>query len=446
MSGLNKEIVRLAVPAVVSNITVPLLSLCDSALAGHLGDAVYLGAVSVGAMMINMVFWLLGFLRMGTSGLTAMAYGAGDTQTQRRLFTQSVTIGTAMGVVLIVLSIPLGKVLLLALSPGDSVEPHAAIYFHTVIWAAPASLATMSMLGWMLGMQNTMRPLIVSVGVNLLNIVLSITLSFGFDMGFHGVAIGTLSAQWIGLPLAWRLCKRFRPGQRLWSPLADLRGWHTWRRFFSVNTDLFFRSAFLMTVTAGMTAFSGRLGGITLAVNAIMLQFFTLFSYFMDGLAFAAEALCGRLAGAGNMPRLKCAIKRFLLWGCVLAVLFLLIYLSGHERIAAFLTDQRDVLSTVNDLSLFLIILPPVSVAAFLFDGIYIGLTATRRMLIATALAAGVFFAATIVLPMVGLSLTNTLLWIAFLSYLVVRGFTLGCSTPIIINQLHHAHHSQCKD
>lgn len=446
MKRIDKEIARLALPAVISNITVPLLSLCDTAIAGHLGDASYLGAVAAGTMMINMVFWLLGFLRMGTTGLTSMAYGAGDTQAQRRLLTQSVAIGAAMGVVLIALSNPLCNLLLLALAPGDGVAPHAAMYFHTVIWAAPASLATMSMLGWMLGMQNTVRPLIVSVGINVLNIAVSLTLAYGLEMGFRGVALGTLSAQWIGLPLAWWLCKRFRPGQRLWASFAALRGWHSWRRFFSVNTDLFFRSAFLMTVTAGMTAFSGRLGGITLAVNAIMLQFFTLFSHFMDGLAFAAEALCGRLAGACDITGLKRSVKRFLLWGSVLAVLFFLVYLTGYERIAAFITNEQDVLQGVGKYSLFLILLPPASVAAFLFDGIFIGLTATRRMFLSTALAAILFFALTLVAPMTGLHLTNTLLWIAFLGYLMVRGLTLGCSTPLIIKQLANAHHSKCKD
>lgn len=445
MNGLNNEILRLGVPAVVSNVTVPLLSLCDTAIAGHLGNHAYLGAVAVGTMMINMIFWLLGFLRMGTSGLTAMAYGANDIPMQHRLLTQSVIIGTAMGLVLIVINEPLNRFLIMAMAPGPEVIPHAAMYFATVIWAAPATLATMSMLGWMLGMQNTVRPLIISVGVNLLNIILSLTLTFGFELGFKGVAWGTLLAQWTGLPLAWVLCKRFHPKQRLWSPLSALRRWNSWSRFFSVNTDLFFRSAFLMAVTAGMTAFSGRLGALTLAANAIMLQFFTFFSYFMDGLAFAAEAICGRLAGAGDIKKLVRAIRRFLIWGISVACVFFLIYQTGYKTIIALLTDNIPVQEVVCDYSIFLILIPPLSVAAFLFDGIYIGLTATRRMLLATASAAFIFFSIMMLLPLGGTQVTNSLLWTAFLSYLIVRGLTLGCSTPILIKSLTNDHHSQCK-
>lgn len=441
MKGLNKEIIRLAIPAVVSNITVPLLSLCDTAIAGHLGGHAYLGAVAVGSMMINMVFWLLGFLRMGTSGLTAMAFGAGDKEVLRRLFMQSVIIGSALGLILIAVSSPLKGLLLYALSPGKEVSSQAALYFSIVIWAAPATLATMSVLGWMLGMQNTVRPLIVSVGVNLLNIALSLTLTFGMGSGFRGVALGTLISQWAGLPLSLWLAHGLRPGSSLWTSLSGLSGWHTWRRFFTVNTDLFFRSAFLMAVTAGMTAFSGRMGALTLAVNAIMLQFFTMFSYFMDGLAFAAEALCGRLAGAGNAAALARAVKRFLLWGGAIAVIFFVIYLFGYKQIAGLLTADAPVLTGVDNYSVFLILLPPLSVAAFLFDGIFIGLTATRRMLLATSMAAAVFFAL-----MIGTSaqytLNNTILWIAFLSYLLIRGLILGCSTPILIKRLSDAHHS----
>lgn len=425
--NLNREIWRLSVPAVVSNITVPLLGLCDTAISGHLGAVSYLGAIAVGAMMVNPVFWLFGFLRMGTSGLTAQAYGACNDDRIRLLFTQAVTLGVAIGLLLWLLRYPLGAVMCRLMDAEPDVAAMAVDYFRTLMWAAPALLGTISIQGWLLGMQNTVRPMIVSIGVNALNIPLSLALVFGTDMGFRGIALGTVIANWSGFLVAILLARPLTKG-RLWGGWRMLRQ-NSLGRFFSVNTDILLRSFCIMAVSVAMTALGARLGSLTLAVNAVMLQFFHAFSYFMDGLAFTGEALCGRFAGVGDKPMLYRCVRRLLLWGVVLMILFTVLYSFGARTVAVLLTSQQTVVEQVSHYWFWVGAIPSVSVWAFVFDGVYIGLTATRRMLIATFMAAAVFFA----VALVPTTFTVNIIWSAFLGYLLVRGVVLAIMMPVTL-------------
>ena len=436
---LNKEILRLSIPAIISNITVPILGLSDTTISGHLGSELYIGAIAVGTMMFNVVFWLFGFLRMGTTGLTAQAYGARDNDECRKLLVRACALGLIIGVVILLLHIPIRWLLLLLISPEGQVADYASDYFNICIWGAPALLFNMAVMGWFLGVQNTVVPMIISVSVNIVNIILSLCFVFLFDMGFEGVAYGTMISNWVGVGIAilyvlkfyeWRFPKICR---------TDILQLSDMGRFFKINTDIMFRSACIMSVSLTVTSIGAQLGALTLAANAIIMQFFILFSYFMDGFAFAAEALSGKFVGARDLQNLKRVINRLLLWALGVASVFTIIYIGGYKFIVSFITNEANVIATVDKYSLWLKLIPIVTVAAFIYDGIYIGLTATRQMLIATFLSAMAFLSICFIHPFGGNLIDlpqNHTLWIAFLSYLLLRGVMLGFYTKRLLKNI----------
>ena len=436
---LNKEILRLSIPAIISNITVPILGLSDTTISGHLGSELYIGAIAVGTMMFNVVFWLFGFLRMGTTGLTAQAYGARDNDECRKLLVRACALGLIIGVAILLLHIPIRWLLLLLISPEGQVADYAADYFNICIWGAPALLFNMAVMGWFLGVQNTVVPMIISVSVNIVNIILSLCFVFLFDMGFEGVAYGTMISNWVGVGIAilyvlkfyeWRFPKICR---------TDILQLSDMGRFFKINTDIMFRSACIMSVSLTVTSIGAQLGALTLAANAIIMQFFILFSYFMDGFAFAAEALSGKFVGARDLQNLKRVINRLLLWALGVASVFTIIYIGGYKFIVSFITNEENVIATVDKYSLWLKLIPLVTVAAFIYDGIYIGLTATRQMLIATFLSAMAFLSICFIHPfgsnLIDLPQNHTL-WIAFLTYLLLRGVMLGFYTKRLLKNI----------
>ena len=457
--GRNREILRLAVPAIFNNITVPLLGLCDTAIAGHLGAASYLAAMAVGTMMLNVIFWLSGFLRMGTTGLISQSFGAGNMEAIRETLRKAFIIAAAISVLVLALQRPLELLLFRIIAPDNGVADLASLYFRIVIWGAPAQLVIMVVSGWFIGMQNTFIPMVIAVGVNIVNILLSVLLVFVFDCGFAGIAFGTLAANWAGcagaLTLMARYSRHTRTRADAWKELhlgtqadagkgeseSSLNNQNSslqnqgltlninqWRRFFSVNTDLFFRSACIMIVTLAMVSFGSRLGETILAANTVMMQFFMFFSYFMDGFAFAGEALTGKAQGAGDRPLLRSTVKALLLWGAGMAAAFFVIYAAGMTPIAGLLTDNQSVRDIVGSMYWLVVVLPPVTVAAFIFDGVFIGLTRTRILFFTTLFAALVYFG--IVALTGGFApdggFDNTWLWVAFETYLLMRGGLLG--------------------
>lgn len=344
-NDLNRKILGLALPAIASNITVPLLGLCDTAITGHLGNALYLAAIAAGGTMLNVVYWLCGFLRMGTTGLTAKAYGASDNMAVGRVFSRSMLLAVSIGIFVIAFAVPLSSVLMGVISPDEEVKELAAKYFAICIWGTPALLATLSINGWFVGMQNTVFPMAVSISVNVINIICSLTAVFLFGMGFIGVAVGTLISNWAGFLLAIIFVARFAGKRKLklWNGWRGIVKGGDFRQFFSVSTDLFFRSACIMGVSLAVTSIGARMGYLTMAVNTVMMQFFIFFSYFMDGFAFSAEALCGKYAGAGNLAELRRTVKALLVWSAAIAAGFTLIYLLFYNPVVALLTDEKDV-------------------------------------------------------------------------------------------------------
>ncbi|MCM1022066.1 MAG: MATE family efflux transporter [Muribaculum sp.] len=423
-SGINHRILALAVPAIFSNITVPLLGLSDTFISGHLGSELYIAAIAVGTMMTNALFWLFDFLRAGTSGLAAEAFGRQDSDERRRVFTISLLLAIIIGLILIAASDPATRIMLLIMNPEAETSKLAGRYFQLVVLSSPALLATTAVTGWMIGSQNTVYPMIVAIVVNVLNITVSFTLVFWAKIGFVGVAVGTMSANWFGMFLSLYLSRRMNGGAMPMCPLKQLKLGRGLQRFFKVNADLMLRSICVLAVPYAMTAYGARMGNMTLAVNAIIMQFFLFFSYFMDGFAYSAEALCGRFLGAGDKFSLTATVKQLCRWGAVMAAVFITGYLLFTRQITELLTDNEAVVAGVVALKPIVCVIPMLSVAAFIFDGVYIGLTATRTMLLSTFIATVVYFTLAGMQPFWRLS-ANAMLWIAFLTFLLLRGLLL---------------------
>lgn len=419
---MHKDILRIAVPAILSNIVVPLLGLIDLSIAGHIGGASVIGAVSVGAMMFSLTYWNFGFLRMGTSGMTAQAYGAGNGKAQSEMLFRAVALALTLGVAIIAVSVPLRELLLAAISPTDEVRAMAARYFSTVIWGAPAMLATMSITGWFIGMQNSTYPLIVSLIVNIVNIAASLLLVFAAGMGFDGIPAGTLTAQWAGAALSAVFAASLMRKHGLKRPAKISDAFKGLKKFFRVNADIFMRSLCMMAVMLFFTAAGARGGDLTLAVNALFMQMYLFYSNFMDGFAYAGEALVGRFTGAKDEASLKRCVSGLFVWGWTMTLAFALGYGLLNETAMRLFSDDANVVAFASDYKIWVALAPIAGMAAFVWDGVFVGLTATRAMLGSLATATAIFFGVYFLAPLAD---GNNKLWLAYSVFLATRGLVL---------------------
>ena len=429
MDNLNKEILRLSIPTIVSNVTVPLLGLCDTAISGHLGSELYLSAIAVGSVMLNVVFWIFGFLRGGTTGLTANALGSNSSNEISKILYKALMIAFGAGILIIVLQIPIFKGLWWIVGGDREIEIFVNDYFKFRVWGSPALLATMAISGWFVGMQNTFFPMLIAILMNIINIIGSCVLVFFCDLGFNGIAIGTMLSNWLGLCVAVCCLLVFSKRNMInWKPDNLFRG--EWLRYFFVNGNLFLRSLCIICVTMGVTAAGARLGNLTLAVNAVVMQFFLFFSFFMDGFAFSGEAMVGLRKGEQNYDSLDKCVGRLLQWTLGTGLVFSLFYLAGIDSITGLLTESGNVAQGVSDLYFWIVAIPIVSCWAFIFDGFYIGITDTYKMMI-SALLGGIIFFAIISLNFIENSVGfpfqgNQIIWTAFIGYLATRGLYLA--------------------
>ena len=416
---MNRRILRLAIPSIISNITVPLLGLVDVTIVGHLGSASYIGAIAVGGLLFNILYWNFGFLRMGTSGLTSQAYGRKDADAEVRVLVQAVSVGLFSAVAILLLQYPVERLAFYFLDTSVEVEQYAVTYFRVCVWGAPAVLAMYGFKGWFIGMQNSRFPMYIAIAVNIINIVCSLCFVFLLDMKVEGVALGTVVAEWSGLTMALLLWLKHYGYLKSRITLHDSLHFSAMRRFFAVNRDIFFRTVCLIAVTTFFTSTGARQGDVILAVNTLLMQLFTLFSYIMDGFAYAAEALAGRYIGARDLKQLKHAVRNLFGWGVALSLLFTLLYGIGGKNFLGLLTNDRQVIEVAGNYFYWVLAVPLLGFGAFLWDGILIGATATRQMLWAMGVASGAFF--TIYYTLSGAS-DNHMLWLAFLVYLLLRG------------------------
>ena len=416
---MNRRILHLAIPSIVSNITVPLLGLVDVTIVGHLGATAYIGAIAVGGLLFNILYWNFGFLRMGTSGLTSQAYGRKDKEAEIRVLVQAVSVGLFSALAMLILQYPIERLAFRLLDTSAEVEQYAVTYFRICIWGAPAVLAQYSFTGWFIGMQNSRYPMYIAIVMNVINIVCSSCFVFLFKMKVEGVALGTVVAQYSGVMMAlgfWYYKYKELRGRITFKGSLQLIAM---RRFFAVNRDIFLRTLCLIGVTTFFTSTGARQGDVILAVNTLLMQLFTLFSYIMDGFAYAGEALSGRYVGACNLVQLKRAVKALFCWGVVLSLVFTLLYGIGGENFLGLLTNDTVVIETAGRYFYWVLAIPLAGFAAFLWDGILIGATATRFMLWAMLVASGSFF---VIYYCFSGATNNHTLWLAFLVYLALRG------------------------
>ena len=415
----NKKILQIAIPSIVSNITVPLLGLIDVTIVGHLGSAAYIGAIAVGGMLFNIIYWIFGFLRMGTSGMTSQAYGRHDLNEVTRLLLRSVGVGLFIAFTLLALQYPIERTAFTFIQTTEEVEHLASLYFYICIWGAPAVLGLYSFAGWYIGMQNSRFPMYIAIAVNIINIVCSLCFVFVLGMKVEGVALGTVVAEWSGLAMALLLWRKRYGWLRSRIVLRNSLQSVAMRRFFAVNRDIFLRTVCLIAVTTFFTSTGARQGDTILAVNTLLMQLFTLFSYIMDGFAYAAEALAGRYIGACDLKQLRHAVRNLFGWGVGMSLLFTLLYGVGGKNFLSLLTNDQQVIRVAGDYYYWVLAIPLAGFSAFLWDGILIGATATRQMLWAMAVAAEAFF---LIYYCFAGGTDNHILWLAFLVYLSLRG------------------------
>lgn len=420
LNKADRQILHIALPSIVSNITVPLLGLVDLTIVGHMGSAAYIGAIAVGSMVFNVIYWIFGFLRMGTSGLTSQALGRRQLGEAATLLVRSLMVALAIGGTIVALQVPLGHIAIAAARPTADIAVPTRAYFSICVWGAPAMLSLYGLTGWFIGMQDTRTPMLVAIMQNVVNIAASLTFVYGFGMKVEGVALGTLVAQYAGLAMAAELWRRHY-GRRL----AGKVEWHgvcsrdKMKRFFCVNRDIFLRTLFLVAVNFYFLSAGAAQGAVVLAVNTLLMQLFTLFSYVMDGFAYAGEALCGRLYGAQAHEAFGRMVHRLFRWGALLTAAYTLVYALGGSSFLALLTSDGTVVAAAAHYMVWAVLIPAAGAAAFIFDGVFIGITCTRGMLVSSGVAAAVFFALYAALCP---QLHNHALWIAFLCFLFMRG------------------------
>lgn len=415
----GKRILQLAVPAIVSNITVPLLNLVDLTIVGHLGSAVYIGAIAIGGLIFNIIYWLFSFLRMGTSGLTSQALGQRNLSEVMNVLLRSLGTAFVVAPLLIGLQAVILYVSFKWMDATAAVQEQATVFFEILIWGAPATLALYAFTGWYIGMQNSRFPMAIAIVQNVVNILLALLFVYVLKMSIKGVAWATLIAQYVGLFMAVGLWGKYYFRLQKWIVWNGVWNAKSMFSFFVINRDVFLRTLCLIAVTMYFTATGTRQGEIMLAVNTLLLQFFILFSYFMDGFAYAGEALVGKLLGARNILALRRIVYSLFVFGGVLASLFSLLYWAGGDVFVQLITSDVTVVSASQPFLLWVYIIPFVSFAAFLWDGVFIGATATRQMLISIAVATVAFFCIVQVgVPVMG----NHALWLAFVVYLAIRG------------------------
>ena len=417
MKKRDQQILKIALPAIVTNITVPLLGLVDTAIVGHMGSAAYIGAIAVGSMIFNLVYWVFGFLRMGTSGMTAQARGRRDFSEVTRLLVRSGWVSLSIALLIIVLQWPVREGMLWFIGPSDDVRPLAVTYFNIVVWGAPAMLGLYSLSGWFIGMQNTRIPMFVSIMQNVVNILASLTFVYGMGMKVEGVALGTVVAQYAGCLVAlWFLWRYYRKVLRLRGQSSHLSPLIS---YFSSNRDIFLRTLCLVAVNLYFTSAGARQGATILAVNTLLMQLYLLFSYILDGFAFAGEALGGKYWGAKDMDAYNDVVRRLFGWGALMTILFTVVYVIGGTPFLHLLTDEPQVVEASQTYVWWAYLIPAAGVAAFIWDGLFIGTTQTRGMLISSAIATLVFFVtAATTIGIMG----NHGLWLSMILYLLTRG------------------------
>lgn len=416
---MNRRILALALPNIISNITVPLLGLVDIAIVGHLGDDSLIGGIAIGTAVFNFIYWNFAFLRMGASGCTAQAYGARNFTEIASVFVRALILALAAALLLVVFQRPIGHAVFLLMDGTPHTMSYAADYFYARIWAAPATISMFAFHGWYIGMQNSRFPMYISIGVNVVNLIFCLWFALGLGWGIVGVAWGTVVAQYSGLVLSIVLWGVYYRRFLRYIRIRECLKLDALLAFFKINRDIFLRTACIVVVYTFFTSASSGMGDTMLAVNTLLMQLFTLFSYLMDGFAYAGESLAGRYTGAHNVQALNRCVRLLLVWGGVVAVLYTGVYAFGWRTVLSLFTESPAILSEAGGYVGWLIAIPLVAFIPFTIDGILIGATRTAVMRDSVFLSTALFFAVYYGFRSV---IGNNALWAAFLLFLIARG------------------------
>lgn len=421
---MNKQVLRLAIPNIISNLSVPLLGAVDTAVVGHLDHVYYLGAIAVGSIIFDFIFWGFGFLRMGTTGLVAQAFGADNERETRIILIRVLAVAGIASVLILLLQYPLIELSLLIINASPEVEEYTRLYFNIRIFSAPATLALFGINGWFLGMQNSMYPMYVTILLNLFNIGLNLLFVLYYGMTVDGVALGSLIASYLGVVFALILYKKKYSGVKLKVDIQEVLNPIELKKFFSVNRDIFIRTLCLIFSYAFFVAKSAESGDVVLAANTILLQLWYISAYGIDGFAFAAESLVGRFKGANNVEKLKESVKLNMGWGLGFGVASSLAYAFFGDAIITIFTDKTDVLEAGLIVLVWTIFAPVINSICFIWDGVYIGATATSAMRNSMLIATILFFVPVyyIAEPYVGVHA----LWLSMATFMIIRGITLS--------------------
>lgn len=415
---MNRTVLKLAIPSIFANITVPLVGMADTAIAGRLGDATVLGGIAIASMLFDLLYWNMGFLRVGTGGMVAQAYGRGDYKDAMSTFALGITTALAFAFLFIVCQWVYVEAAFHFIECSPGIEALAREYFFIRIWAAPATLSLNVFKGFFIGMQNAVSPMAVDITVNVTNIAASIFFAFYAGLGFSGIAWGTLVAQYVGLILAVSLMVfQYRGHFHLMDIRNNIRPGKI-RKFFMLNADLFVRSLCFLFIYAGLTSLAAKYGDVDLAVSSIMMKLMLLYSYFVDGFAYAGEALSGRYIGARDKVSLTRAVKVIFAWCCGIGVVSTLGYWAGGEWLVRLMATDATVIAESARFLPWLLVMPFVSSVAFTWDGIFIGATATKALRNSMLWAVVGFFASYFLLRgTIGVQS----LWVGYMMHLVVR-------------------------
>ena len=419
MTPTNRQMWRIAAPMILSNISVPLLGMVDTGVVGHLDSSSYLGAVAIGGTIFTFIYMGMNFLRMGTTGIAAQSFGAGDNDGLRVSLGQALIVSLAIAAVILILQTPIWRGAIALLGGDAQTQQHAATYFSIRVWSAPGTLANYALIGWFLGLQNARIPLLIFLTINIVNIILDLLFVVVLGKDVDGVALASVIAEYSGLLVGGAFAidaLRSRAGH--W-PLARLTNLAAYKAFFAVNANLFVRTMALLFAFGFITAQGARLGPAILAANAVLMNFQNLTSLGLDGLAHAAEAMVGKAVGQKDESALRHTVRLTLKWSLIFAAGFTLAFVLTGPLIVRILTDIPEVRSTAMTYLPWLVISPLISVWCFLYDGVYVGMTRAREMrnimLISTF---GVFLPTWYFTQSFG----NHGLWFAFLVFLASRG------------------------
>lgn len=420
---MNKRILYLAIPNILSNLSVPLLGVVDTAIIGHLDQVYYLGAIAVASILFDFIFWGFGFLRMGTTGLVAQAFGANNTIATKRILLRVLLVGAFFSTIILAIQKPLLEGALFFIDASDEVEHYVREYYQIRIFAAPATLALFGINGWFLGMQNARYPMLITIVLNVFNLFLNLLFILQFNLNVTGVAWGSLISSYIALGLAFILYRKRYFDSTFdfdWITIFDKK---EIKKFFSVNTDIFIRTLCLIFSYAFFTAKSAEEGDTVLAANTILLQLWYVSAYGVDGFAFAAESLVGKYLGAKNLKQLKKAVKGCLFWGVSFGLLGTVVYWGAGTYLIILFTDQPAIIQTATIVLGWTIIAPLINSICFIWDGVYIGATSTSAMRNSMLFATFCIFVPVYYISIEWIGIHS--LWVAMLTFMITRGVTL---------------------